>query len=134
MSLRLTDKNFETEVVNSQLPVFVDFWGSWCPPCKMVEPIIEQLAEELDGRIKVAKLNVDQNPGVRAKFGIAGAPRFGVFNKGKCLKKAIGAHSKNQLIKFIDSALEQTPAMPAQPIKSVPAQKTASKENVGANP
>jgi thioredoxin 1 len=99
--LKFTDANFKKEVFDCKIPVLVEFWGSWCPPCKMVEPIIDELAVELDGKIKVGKINIDQNPKVRAMFNISGVPTFILFKKGKILKKVIGARSKQQLLDMI---------------------------------
>lgn len=98
---RFTDANFKKEVFESRIPVLVDFWSSWCPPCKMVEPVIEDLAVELDGKIKIGKINVDQNPQTAAEFGIAGVPTFILFKEGKVLKREVGAHSKQQLLRLI---------------------------------
>ena len=103
--LRFTDKNFKQEVLESESPVLVDFWGSWCPPCKMVEPVISELAEHFYGTIKIGKLNVDQNPATRSMFKISAAPTFILFNKGEILERAIGAHSKKQLVQMIETAL-----------------------------
>lgn len=104
-SLRFTDANFEEEVLDCQIPVLVDFWSSWCPPCKVVEPIMDELADELDGKIKVGKVNVDQNPAVRASFNISGVPTFILFREGKAAKQEIGACSKQQLLAVIKEAL-----------------------------
>jgi len=106
--LRLTDKNFKEEVLESKMPVFVDFWGSWCPPCKMIEPLINDLAQDLDGKVTVGKLNVDQNPRTRSMFEISAAPTFIVFKDGKVISRAIGAKSKNQLLEMIETALIST--------------------------
>ncbi len=103
--LRFTDENFSRQVLENDLPVFVDFWGSWCPPCKMVEPVIEELAEELNEKLIIGKLNVDQNPLTRSMFKIGAAPTFMIFQEGKPLNRAIGAHSKKQLLNWIDKTL-----------------------------
>lgn len=110
--LRFTDNNFEEEVINSEIPVLVDFWASWCPSCKMVEPVIAELAVKLEGRIKVGKVNIDQNPGVGAMFGISGVPTFILFKEGKVLKRETGARSKQQLLKMIEEkgVLEEAPS------------------------
>ena len=106
--LQLTDKNFQQEVLDSELPVFVDFWGSWCPPCKMIEPLIAQLAEELVGQVKVCKLNIDQNPAIRSLYSISAAPTFIVFDKGEVVSRAIGSKSKKQLLDMIETAISAT--------------------------
>jgi thioredoxin 1 len=99
--LRFTDANFTQEVLNGATPVLVDFWASWCPPCKMVEPIIDELAEEFRGKIKIGKVNVDQNPRLRDMFEIAGVPAFILFEKGKVVRRESGARSKQQLKNII---------------------------------
>ena len=103
-SLRFTDKNFRQQVLDSEIPVFVDFWGSWCPPCKMVEPVIVELAEEFEGKIKVGKLNVDQNPATRAMYEIAGVPTFMLFKNGEVLFRVVGVRGKKQLVELIEGA------------------------------
>jgi len=103
--MRLTDSNFKEQVLESESPVLVDFWSSWCPPCKMTEPVIDELASQLDGKIKVGKMNVDQNPGVSAEYNIAGVPTFILFKNGEILRREVGARSKQQLLKMIDEAL-----------------------------
>jgi len=108
--LRFTDKNFKKEVLESNLPVFVDFWGSWCPPCKMVEPIMDELAKHFDGKVKVGKLNVDQNPVTRSLLNISGAPTFILFNNGQPLARIVGARSKKQLVELIETALNPQPS------------------------
>lgn len=104
-SIRFTDANFEEEVVESKIPVLVDFWGSWCPPCKMTEPVVDELAEEVEGRVKVGKLNIDQNPKTSAMFNIAGAPTFILLHKGEILMREVGARSKQQLMDKIEALL-----------------------------
>jgi len=99
--LRLRHINFKAEVLGSNIPVLVDFWSSWCPPCKMNEPVINELAEELEGKIKVCEINIDQNPGIGQEYNISGVPTFILFKEGKILKRAAGAHSKKQLLELI---------------------------------
>ena len=127
--LRLTDKNFEKEVIESTLPVFVDFWGSWCPPCKMIEPIMDQLAQEFNGIVKVGKLNVDQNPEVRSMFNIAAAPTFILFKEGKILQRVIGSRSKKQLKQIIQTALVSE--KPRRPLVSVTRKDLSSGRSPG---
>ena len=103
--LLLTDNNFKKEVFESRMPVLVDFWASWCPPCKMVEPVIEELAIELDN-MKIGKINVDQNPKIQASLNITGVPTFILFKDGRILKRGIGAHSKQQLINMIKDVIQ----------------------------
>ncbi len=104
-ALRLTDANFEREVLESDIPVLVDFWASWCPPCKMVEPVIEELAAEYNGRLKVGKLHVDQNPKTASRYQIMGVPTFALFQAGEVLHQRTGAQSKGQLLQMLGQVL-----------------------------
>ena len=99
--LNVTDLNFEHEVLRAPVPVLVDFWASWCPPCKMVEPVLVELEEALAGRIKIAKLQVDQNQQVASRYGIQGVPTFVLFTGGEPLATKVGAHSKKQLLVWL---------------------------------
>lgn len=101
--LRLNDTNFEQQVSHSGTPMLVEFWASWCPPCKMVDPVLEELAGEYAGRVKIGKLNVDQNPGMGWRYQIKGVPTFILFNSGKPVREKVGAQSKDQLRGMIDS-------------------------------
>lgn len=102
---RVTDSTFEKDVLHNELPVFVDFWASWCPPCKVVEPILEELAKECKGRLKIYKINVDQNPISAANFQIVGVPTFVLFREGDELQRRVGAQSKEQLRKLLSKVL-----------------------------
>lgn len=102
--VRLTDRNFEAEVLASDVPVLVEFWGSWCPPCKMMEPTLGQLAIDYDSRLKVGKINVDQNPRMAAQYKILGAPTFIVFSSGEIRGRRTGAQSEAQLENLLDEA------------------------------
>ena len=103
--VHVTDANFEQEVLQSQLPVVLDFWAPWCGPCKMIAPILDQLAEELDGKVKIAKINVDDNQVVPAQFGILGIPTIIVFKDGKNVANKVGALAKPQLEAFISASI-----------------------------
>lgn len=105
LTLRVTDKNFDDRVLKSDLPVLADFWASWCPPCKMSEPIISELAQEFDGKIKIAKINVDLNPRIAAKYRIMGVPTYILFQSGDEIERKVGAQSKEQLIRIVDPLL-----------------------------
>ena len=99
----VTDDTFEPEVLNSDLPVLVDYWAEWCGPCKSIAPILDEVAQEYDGRLKIAKMNVDENQQVPAKFGIRGIPTLMLFKNGSVEATKVGALSKSQLTAFIDS-------------------------------
>jgi len=101
----LNTNNFDVEVLEETLPVLVDFWASWCPPCKMVEPVVEELERELAGKVKVGKLNVDQNPGIADRYHIKGVPTFILFVRGREVARRVGAQSKDQLRRFLEEYL-----------------------------
>ena len=100
-----TDQNFETEVLKSTIPVVVDFWAPWCGPCKVVSPIIEELAGEFEGKVKVGKLNVDDNQAMASEYGIMSIPSIVFFKDGKPIKTMIGAQSKENFKKGIEEIL-----------------------------
>ncbi len=103
--LAFTDQNFETEVLKSETPVLVDFWAPWCAPCRIVTPIVEELAKEYDGKIKVGMINVDENPAVAQSFSVMSIPTVILFKNGKPGKVMIGAQSKDSYKKNIDEVL-----------------------------
>src|SRR3989304_5269985 len=105
MEVTLNDQNFETEVLNSDLPMLVDFWASWCAPCRIVEPIVEELAKEYGGKLKVGKLNVDENNKTASKYNIMSIPTLLIFKKGQVAKTMIGAQSKERFKQQIDEVL-----------------------------
>ncbi len=96
--IEITDQNFQKEVLDSDTPVLVDFWAVWCGPCKMVAPVVEEIAREFDGKLKVGKLDVDNNPEVSMKFGIRSIPTLMVFKGGKVVEQIIGAMPKRTLL------------------------------------
>lgn len=99
----LSDEAFEQEVLQSTVPVLVDYWAEWCGPCKMIAPILEEISKEYQGRLKVAKLNIDDNQQTPPKYGIRGIPTLMLFKNGNVEATKVGALSKSQLTAFIDS-------------------------------
>ncbi|NWF94135.1 MAG: thioredoxin [Syntrophaceae bacterium] len=103
--LHVNDKNFAEEVLNAGLPVLVDFWATWCGPCRSISPIVEELAKEFTGRIKVAKLNVDENPATPSQYGVRGIPTLILFKNGKVADQIVGAVPKARLVAMIEKVL-----------------------------
>ncbi|HXE19448.1 thioredoxin TrxA [Castellaniella sp. UC4442_H9] len=101
----VSDASFETDVLKSNLPVLVDYWAEWCGPCKMIAPLLEEAATKFQGRVTVAKLNVDENPQTAAKYGIRGIPTLMLFKNGKVDTTKVGALSRTQLQAFLDEAV-----------------------------
>ncbi len=101
----LTDDSFEEEVLKSTVPVLVDYWAEWCGPCKMIAPILDEVSEEYGEKIKIGKLNIDDNPGIPPKYGIRGIPTLMLFKNGNVEATKVGAVSKSQLTDFINSSL-----------------------------
>src|SRR5919112_6787277 len=105
--LQVNSTNWETEVLKSEKPVFVDFWAEWCGPCRMVGPVVEQIAQSHSDKIKVVKLNVDENQEIAMKYGIQSIPSLLIFNKGKEVGRTIGAAPKDTYVKFINDSLSK---------------------------
>ncbi|EKD64832.1 MAG: hypothetical protein ACD_50C00289G0001 [uncultured bacterium] len=103
--VNFSDQNFEAEVLKSAEPVVVDFWAEWCTPCRIVSPIIEELAEEYKGKVKVGKLNVDENPSVSGQFNVMSIPSILIFKDGMPVKTIIGAQAKDNFKRAIDEVL-----------------------------
>ena len=101
----VTDDNFETEVLKSEIPVLVDYWAEWCGPCKIINPLLDEIAGEYAGKLKIAKLNIDDNPVTPPKYGIRGIPTLMLFKHGDVEATKVGAVSKSQLTMFIDQSL-----------------------------
>jgi len=100
-------KNWETGVMNSSLPVFVDFWAEWCGPCRMVSPVVEELATEYDGKVNFVKVNVDEANEIASKYNIFSIPTLALFNKGNVIAQQVGAASKEAYKNMVDNALEK---------------------------
>ena len=104
-TIKVTDASFEADVLNSSEPVVVDFWAEWCGPCKMIGPSLEEIATEMAGKVKITKINVDENPGVAGKLGIRSIPTLMLFKNGQLAAQKVGAAPKGELVKWISSAL-----------------------------
>ena len=100
--ITITKENYEEEVINSSVPVLLDFWASWCGPCRMLSPIVDEIAEEVEGKVKVGKINVDDEEELAVRFGIMSIPTLLVFEGGKIVNSAIGARSKEDILKMLD--------------------------------
>jgi thioredoxin 1 len=105
MTAKTTDSTFKADVIDSSTPVVVDFWAEWCGPCRMIAPALDELSKELEGKVKIVKLNVDENPGVAGQLGIRSIPTLMVFKNGQVAAQKVGAASKSDLSKWIQGAL-----------------------------
>ncbi|KMW71251.1 thioredoxin [Photorhabdus luminescens subsp. luminescens] len=103
--IHLSDASFDTDVLNAAGPVLVDFWAAWCGPCKMIAPILDEIAPEYSGKLTIAKLNIDENPATAPKYGIRGIPTLLLFKDGQVAATKVGALSKTQLKEFLDTNL-----------------------------
>jgi thioredoxin 1 len=103
-SIAVNDDNFEAEVINSDTPVIVDFWAEWCGPCKAMSPLVDELAGEMAGKVKVVKVNIDESPNAPTKYGVRGIPTFMVFKGGEVAETKVGGMSKDDLKAWAESA------------------------------
>ncbi|MBS7521099.1 thioredoxin TrxA [Serratia ureilytica] len=103
--IHLTDSSFEADVLKAEGPILVDFWAEWCGPCKMIAPILDEIAEEFEGKLTITKLNIDQNPATAPKYGIRGIPTLLLFKNGEVAATKVGALSKGQLKDFLNANL-----------------------------
>jgi len=101
----VSDDNFEEEVLNCEQPVLVDYWAEWCGPCKMIAPLLDEIASDYEGKLKITKLNIDDNPNTPPKYGIRGIPTLMIFKNGNAEATKVGALSKSQLTAFIDQSI-----------------------------
>lgn len=99
----VSDASFETDILKSDQPVIVDYWAEWCGPCKLITPLLDDISKDYEGKLKIAKMNVDDNPDTPAKFGVRGIPTLMLFKNGAVVATKVGALSKSQLASFIDS-------------------------------
>ncbi|MGA1869232.1 MAG: thioredoxin [bacterium] len=105
--ITITDSNFEDEVIKAQLPVLVDFWAPWCGPCKMIAPLLEEMSQEYAGKVKIGKINVDENHEKSIQYSIRSIPKLILFNNGQIINEMVGAQSKESLQNMLNTAISQ---------------------------
>jgi thioredoxin 1 len=105
--IKVSDASFQADVLNSKNPVVVDFWAEWCGPCRMIAPALEELAGELEGKVTVAKVNIDENPSIPQKYGVRGVPTLMIFHQGQVAATKVGALPKSKIKEWIESSIDQ---------------------------
>ena len=105
--IKVSDASFQADVLNSNNPVVVDFWAEWCGPCRMIAPALEELAGELEGKVTVAKVNIDENPNIPTKYGVRGVPTLMIFHQGQVAATKVGALPKSKIKEWIESSIDQ---------------------------
>ncbi len=106
MPLKVSDASFQSDVLDSKVPVVVDFWAEWCGPCKMIAPALEELSTEFGGKVTVVKINIDENPGVPQKYGVRGIPTLMIFSQGQVAATKVGALPKSKIKEWIESSVD----------------------------
>jgi thioredoxin 1 len=106
MPIKVTDQSFQSDVLDSKNPVMVDFWAEWCGPCRQIAPALEELANEYEGKITVAKINIDENPQVPTKYGVRGIPTLMIFHNGQVAATKVGALPKTKIKEWIDASIQ----------------------------
>ena len=104
-TVKISDSSFEADVLKSEDPVLVDFWAEWCGPCKMIAPALEEIAAEMKGKVKVAKINIDENPSTPSRYGVRGIPTLMLFKGGEVLATQVGANPKGKIVDWIQRSI-----------------------------